>query len=136
MHARVFYLTCTAFQYHARTFYWLTTSRPRHAVFKLLLNAYMIMIFHLSFYFICSTIFNIEMSHFVESYVHCIQYIFHGILHTIYIPFVYCIHYYFLIKMYTIFFPYSLDKVHFICFTNFISNILIPLKSQVKTLKK
>ena len=76
------------------------------------------------------------MSDFVERYVHCIQYIFHGILHTIYIPFVYCIHYYSLIKMYTIFFPYSLDKVHFIYFANFISNILIPLKSQVKTLKK
>ena len=115
MHARVFYLTCTAFQYHARTFYWLTTSRPRHAVFKLLLNAYMIMIFHLSFYFICSTIFNIEMSHFVEfcrilskamyivyniySTVYCIQYIFPLYIAYIIISLLKCIQYFFLIHL-------------------------------------
>ena len=75
--------------------------------------------FHLSFYFICSTIFDIVLSHFVEfcrilSKDMYTAYNIHLLcsLHTIYIPFVYCIHYYYLIKMYTIFFPYSLDKVH------------------------
>ena len=128
--------------------------------------------FHLSFYFICSTIFDIEVSDYVgfcrimsdfvgfcrtNMYtIYCIHYysimyIAYNIysfciLHTLLFYYVYCIQYIFLLyiayiiillfKMYTIFFPYSLDKVHFICFANFISNILIPLKSQVKTYKK
>ena len=68
--------------------------------------------FHLSFYFICSTIFDIQMSHFVEfcrilSKALYTAYNIHLLctLHTIYIPFVYCIQYYSLIKKYTIFFP-------------------------------
>ena len=99
--------------------------------------------FHLSFYFICSTILDIVLSHFVEycqilsksmyivyniySTVYCIQYIF-----PLYIAYIIIS----LLKSIQYFFLYVLDKVHFICFTNFISNILIPLKSQVKTLKK
>ena len=66
---------------------------------------------------------------FVE-HVYCIHYYFPNyfpcILHTLLFFHLKCIQYFFL---------YLLDKVHFICFTNFISNTYIPLFVNYKHIK-
>ena len=108
--------------------------------------------FHLSFYFLI--IYNFRhwnvrfcriLSDFVESFVHCIQYILSYILHTLLFYYVHCIQYIFplyiayniipLLKCIQYFFLYLLDKVHFICFTNFISNTYIPTFVNSKHIK-
>ena len=100
--------------------------------------------FCLSFYFSYHIQFSTLFCRIMSDYVRFCRKL--CILHTIYIYFVHCIQYIFplyiayiiisLLKSIQYFFLYLLDKVHYLCFTNFISNILIPLKSQVKTLKK
>lgn len=118
--------------------------------FFFLIKCICIVEFCLSFYFSYhlqfSTLKCRILLNFVESFVHCIQYIFHSVLHTIYITLcslytIYIILYIAyniipLLKCIQYFFLYLLDKVHFICFTNFISNTYIPLFVNYKHIKK
>ena len=110
-----------------------------------ILSKLLVLLYSTIFLFLCRI-----MSYFVEfcrilSNVFIVYIIISPIISHVYCIHYYCIHVYnILFIMYTIyylkciqyFFLYLLDKVHVLCNANFISNILIPLKSQVKTYKK
>ena len=132
MHGRFIWLVR-----HSNIMHGLFIDSPRHAHGTQFLASIKCVYdndFHISFYFICSTIFDIEMSYFVEfcrilSKALYTAYNIHllCILHTLLLyP---CIQYTFY-YVYNIFFLYLLDKVHFICFTNFISNNIYTLYLQ------
>ena len=93
--------------------------------------------FHLSFYFICSTIFDIVLSYFVEfcqilskamyivyniySTVYCIQYIFPLYIAYIIIALLKCIQYFFLIHL-TRYILYALRTLFLITYIPYICN--------------